>query len=232
MAHRPVFVVTNCEPGGSQKYSDLVREIDVEFPWAPGFAPTQKKKNIRALHAAARSRGAAGLILEASSKSDEALGRALSAFNLVTSAGPLRGANVEALYQGSKVFAKGGPFTDIYGRAAREAKSDQRLTQSGPLKHFDFESRQWPLDAPVSFYDWLYVRTLAENRTMLRDACGFDAFTDIEFNPKKSRNTQARSCALAVALVRNSLLDRYLDTAELDAMARSNSIIVEQARLI
>lgn len=232
MAHRPVFVAANFEPNGSQTYSDLVREIDVEFPWAPGFAPTQKRKNIRALHEAARSRGTVGLILEASSKSDEALGRALSAFNLVTGSGPLRGANVEALYQGSKVFAKGGPFTDIYRRAAREAKRDQRLKQSGPLKHFDFETRQWPLDADVSFYDWLYVRTLAENGDMLRDACQFDAFTDIEFNPKRSRNTQARSCALAVALVRNSLLDSFLDTAGLDALARPKSIIAEQARLI
>ena len=35
-----------------------------------------------------------------------------------------------------------------------------------------------------------------------------DAFTDIEFNPKKSFNCQARSCALFVALTMRSALDQ------------------------
>jgi len=34
----------------------------------------------------------------------------------------------------------------------------------------------------------------------------YDTFTDIEFNPKRSFNCQARSCALFVALARKGLL--------------------------
>lgn len=232
MAQRPVFIASKPEPLRAFEFGGLVCEVYVEFAWAPGFAPTQKRKNVRALHEAAQREVAPGAILEASSKSGEALGRALSAFSLTTNADVARGATVEALYQGSKVFSNGGPFVDIYQRTAREAKSDGRLNQSGTLRCFQFEARQWSLDAPVSFYDWLYVRTLAEHRVILEAACEFNAFTDIEFNPKKSRNTQARSCALAVALVRSSLLDRFLDSAGLDAISRSHSLAAEQARLI
>jgi len=40
----------------------------------------------------------------------------------------------------------------------------------------------------------------------------FEAFTDIEFNPDKSVNCQARSCALYVALSAKELLADALST--------------------
>ncbi|WP_295671641.1 extracellular solute-binding protein [uncultured Haemophilus sp.] len=42
----------------------------------------------------------------------------------------------------------------------------------------------------------------------------YDAFTDIEFNPKKSINCQARSAALYVWLFRNNMIDKVLKSRE------------------
>ena len=43
----------------------------------------------------------------------------------------------------------------------------------------------------------------------------FDVFTDIEFNPQKSFNCQARSVAIAVTLLKNNLLDKFLNDKNL-----------------
>jgi len=42
----------------------------------------------------------------------------------------------------------------------------------------------------------------------------YDAFTDIEFNPKKSLNCQARACAVFVSLYRKNLLVSALKNRE------------------
>src|SRR5687768_12039553 len=74
VAERPVFMP-------SLKPARLVEEIAVSFVWHKGMAPSQKKKNVVELHAAAAKRGISPL-LEVSSKSEEKLGQRLSAFNL------------------------------------------------------------------------------------------------------------------------------------------------------
>jgi hypothetical protein len=74
MAERPVFVPTTT---GSQ----LVQEVQVCFPWHPGLAPSQKKKNVFELHHAALAHGL-GPLLEISSKSELEVGQKLSAFHL------------------------------------------------------------------------------------------------------------------------------------------------------
>jgi hypothetical protein len=75
MAKRPVFI-PSLKPGR------LVEEISVSFLWHKGMAPSQKKKNVAELHAAAAKRGLSPL-LEVSTKSEERLGQRLSAFNLM-----------------------------------------------------------------------------------------------------------------------------------------------------
>ena len=40
----------------------------------------------------------------------------------------------------------------------------------------------------------------------------FDGFTDIEFNPQRSLNTQAHACALAAALLEAGELNRTLES--------------------
>nr|WP_197684215.1 hypothetical protein [Vaginimicrobium propionicum] len=48
----------------------------------------------------------------------------------------------------------------------------------------------------------------------MREVVQFDAFTDIEYNPKKSVNCQARSVAKVVGLWRRNLLAAALETPE------------------
>ena len=48
-------------------------------------------------------------------------------------------------------------------------------------------------------------------KDLARQVVEYDAFTDIEFNPQKSVNCQARAVALFVSLCRRELLQRVLD---------------------
>lgn len=72
------------------------------------------KKNIVALHNNFLAEFPEHRILEISSKSLQELGTKLCAFSL-TKFVPALGADipVECIYQGSKVFSNGGPFTDL-----------------------------------------------------------------------------------------------------------------------
>lgn len=198
MAERPVFTP-------SKKAGRLVDEVSVSFTWHPGMAPSQKKKNVHELHAAAQLRGLEPL-LEVSTKSDELLGQRLSAFNLKVELDEGAVISLECAFQGSKVFENGGPFTDIFSADSREAKRDERLTNSGKLVGFSFEGQEFPLIPKTAFYDWLYIRALYPHREFLNRLHRYAGFTDIEFNPSKSINCQARSCATYVALDRLGML--------------------------
>lgn len=201
MASRPIFTAQG-DP------CHLVKEIPVEFIWNPGFAPVQKKKNIVAMHAAAKVQGLFPL-LEVSTKSEEKLGQRLSAFNLKikTEIGEI---SIEAAYQGSKVFKSGGPYFDIYNKESRSAKRDERLQTSGTLIGFNFFGQRWPLVPKTAFYDWLYLSALVPYQDYLKRLFEYKGFTDIEFNPEKSINCQARTCALLVSLLKLNALNDAL----------------------
>lgn len=198
MARRAVFV-----PHG--KPNHLVDETLIDFKWSPGFAVVQKKKNVSALHEAAKAQGLFPL-LEVSTKSEESLGQSLSAFNLriKTDAGEIC---VESAFQGSKLFERGGPFTDIYAKDGYAAKKDERIKSSGRLIGFRFLGQEWPLIPKTAFYDWLYITALRRHEDYIGKLLEYNGFTDIEFNPEKSINCQARTCALLVSLVRLDSLD-------------------------
>ncbi len=204
MSERPVFVPTPTEP-------ELVREVSLRIIWSPGFAPIQKKKNIKALHDAAAAAGYSPL-LEISTKSDEKLGQHLSAFHLKVRSERLGEVPLECAFQGSKVFEAGGPFTDLYSADVRAAKRDPRLRSSGQLVGFKFENFCFPLEPKTGFYDWLYVNAIFPHREWLTRLSQFAGFTDIEFNPKRSINCQARSCALFVALMSKNLLESAVES--------------------
>lgn len=204
MANRPVFV-----PNTARDHFQLVREVGVEFRWHPGMAPTQKKKNVAELHEAAKRRGI-GPLLEVSTKSSDPLGMRLSAFNLAVETDDSWVIPLESAFQGSKVFTGGGPFTDLYGKSGGAVKKDERLCSSGDLTGFSFEGHEWSLEPKTAFYDWLYIHAVHRDES-LREAIGsFRAFTDIEFNPKRSINCQARSCALYVALCERDTIEQVL----------------------
>ena len=153
-------------------------------------------------------------ILEISSKSENTLGVSLSAFNLMfkTPSGTL--ASVEVLFQGSKVFSHGGPYSDIYQKTSREAKKDERLKTSGQLIAFRYGESDWPLYPQTVFYDWLYVSALKQNTKLADQLMEYDGFSDIEFNPQKSINCQAAAAALYKALVTRGLLNIALSSQE------------------
>jgi len=204
MAERPVFVP---HPDGTL----LVEEVSVSFVWNKGMAPSQKRKNISALHDAAALRNLAPL-LEVSTKSDDRLGQRLSAFNLKVALASGTLVPLECAYQGSKVFEYGGPFTDLYLAGSRDAKRDVRLQSSGNLVGFNFQDIEFPLIPKTAFYDWLYIRAIFPHREYLARLRSYAGFTDIEFNPEKSINCQARSCATFVALDKNGLLTESMES--------------------
>jgi hypothetical protein len=198
MARRPVFIP-------NYEGSRLVEEQALEFTWSSGFAASQKKKNVAALHEAAQKRGLSN-VLEISSKSDEEVGRRLSAFSLKVEVDGLE-YSLESVYQGSKVFEKCGPSTKIYDFEPREAKRFVRGLDCGRLIGFQFEGRRYPLSPKNAFYDWLYIRALAKHAEWIEKNISYDGYTDIEFNPEKQVNCQARAFAEYKSLAAQSQLD-------------------------
>lgn len=214
MAERPVFVPVIEGPR-------IVAEVPVAFPWHAGMAASQKRKNVVELHHAASMKGLKRL-LEISTKSERTIGQRLSAFHqrIALDSGTF---SLESVYQGSKVFEVGGPFIDLFDKPAKDAKQDPRLRESGHLVAFELEGRRYPLLPATAFYDWLYLRCIYPERDWLRRLEQLDGFTDIEFNPNKSVNCQARSCAIFVSLQQRGCLEQASTSFEafVDAQAAS-----------
>jgi len=195
MANRPVFV--------AQKSARNVGESTVAFEWFPGFSVSQKQRSIYSLHEAARLELglALGEILEVSTKAPSALGASLSALNLSLELDTGRLVPVEVAFQSSKVFRHAGPQTSLLDlELGRNAKAAIRGLDDDELIGFFFEGRPWPLSPSPNIYDYLYLRALSAHPELTTDLRGYRAFTDIEFNPKRSLNCQARSCAYFVLL--------------------------------
>jgi hypothetical protein len=67
--------------------------------------------------------------------------------------------------------------------------------------------------------DWWYVKKEYKNTKLYKNyqdiinkLIDYEVFTDIEFNPKKSINCQARTCAILVSLVKLNLLDKAMSS--------------------
>ena len=215
MATRPVFIPNFDGPG-------LVQEREFNFTWASGFAEAQKRKNIDALHAAAKKHGIPR-ILEISSKSAKNIGKRLSAFNLKFPFGTQR-CSLESVYQGSKVFENGGPFTEVFDLTSRDAKRFMREQDCGKMIRFELEGKRYPLSPKNAFYDWLYIRSLADQPDWIIEHLEkYDAFTDIEFNPAKQFNCQARALAEYLSLHRRNKLEEV--AADFEAFAEMLKVI-------
>lgn len=187
------------------------------------MSASQKKKNVHELHDAAHARGLTHL-LEISSKSDREIGRRLSAFHQKVD---LNGRSIvlECAFQGSKVFKSGGPYTDLYDADPRDAKRDPRLKESGAVESFRFDGTEFPINPPTVFYDWLYINAILPARSWLLRLGKMDGFTDIEFNPDRSINCQAYSCALFVSLEKRGILDDALSSFPSFLQASQGSVI-------
>ena len=207
MAERPIFMP-------APESAELVNELFLSIKWHPGFAQSQKEKNIEALHEAAAQRGIAPL-LEISSKSKSERGRHMSAFHMAVPTKNYGRIKLELAFQGSKVFERGGPFTDLYRKGDDEigqAKRDPRLQESGRLTGFCFEGIDFPLEPKTAFYDWLYCSFLWDHRDWAIKLYAYAGFTDIEFNPQRSINCQARAAALFLSLMKRGDLESALQS--------------------
>ena len=189
MAIRPAYLVMD----------GYIKEEFFEFEWHPGMSVQQKQKSIREFHKEIKKKYPEKNILEISTKSESELGKKLSAFNLSVNT-ERRKVTVEMLFQSCKVFEKGGPFLDILDKTSLEAKKDIRLKESGSLVYFLYKGSRWELYPKTAFYDWIYINMLQKNCHLIEEIVSYDCFTDIEFNPQKSINCQARSAALFVVL--------------------------------
>ena len=199
MANRPIYVAKEIAP--------YVERVDVDFEFHNGFSPQQKILSIRSLHDAFKKNHPQLNLLEISSKSENTLGVKLSAFNLkIFHEESGKVFSVESAFQGSKVFENGGPYIDLLNKSSREAKKDERIKSSGKLTGFKFFDATFPLEPKTYFYDWLYLNAVNLNADLANELVNFDAFTDIEFNPKKSINCQAQSAAIFVGLSRAGLI--------------------------
>ena len=142
MASRPIFIPNIEGPG-------LAVEQNLQINWASGFSPIQKKKNILALNNEAKRHGITS-VLEISSKSDEEVGKRLSAFSLKITLESNK-YPLESVYQGCKVFEHGGPFSKIFSLSPRDAKKYIQSLDCGKLKEFSLLGISYPISPKMHF---------------------------------------------------------------------------------
>ena len=206
MARRPVFVPESDKP--------YVSELSLDFEYFPGFSIQQKQRSVASLHASYVDKFPLSRVLEVSSKSESDIGVRLSAFNLMIEHPGGGSYSVECAFQASKVFLHGGPFVDLFDVSSRAAKTDRRLRESGELVAFRYCEHEFPLEPKTYFYDWLYASALCRDDKLVEQVMMFGAFTDIEHNPERSINCQARSVAKVVGLARAGLLEDALQSPQ------------------
>lgn len=202
MANRPVFVV-------SLDNKFCIRE-NTDFEFFSGFSDKQKKRCICSLHKEYIKANNGKKVLEISSKSEDKLGVDLSAFNLMFKTKSGKEVSVESAFQAGKVFENGGPYTDLLDVSSKAAKKDERLKSSGRIISFCFDGIEFETEPKTYFYNWLYINALHLHESYTEHMLGYDAFTDIEFNPQKSINCQAEAAAVYVSLRKQGLLEEAL----------------------
>lgn len=192
MANRPVFVSVDQFP--------YYKQVNVEFDYFSGFALSQKQKSITSLHESARRINSDIYPIEISSKGAELLGIELSAFNLKFKRNG-KEYPIESIFQGSKVFENGGPYIDLYEKGPKEAKKDERIRNSGKIIDFRLDGCSFSTEPRDFFYNWIYSSALFAHNEYWEKLMDYNAFTDIEFNPEKSVNCQARTVAIVRGLL-------------------------------
>ena len=208
MAKRPCYRPLNMYVG--------YKTVDSpEFKWNPGFAFSQKQKNVVALHDAIHRIDPSAKILEISSKSLQPLGVSLSAFNLKFPCGGAE-CSVESVFQASKVFDGGvGPAPELYSHDSREVRHHVQEASAGHrLLAFEFDGIRWELEPKTAFFYQLYIKALLANPELATALLEFDAFTDIEFNPNRQINCQAAAAAFYVSLCRQGKLEEAMSNRE------------------
>ncbi|MGK9288609.1 DarT1-associated NADAR antitoxin family protein [Staphylococcus warneri] len=209
MAYRYVYIV--------DQETKKNKKIKVEFTWYSGFSKEQKQKNMISLHQTFLERFSNYKILEVSTKSKVDVGVKASAFNLTIETKKGNTFSVEELFQTSKVYKKNGDQSHLLKDNVdiREIKRKLReINENDEMIRYSCFNQNFPLEPRTLFYNWLYINVLNRNEQLAKEVLKFDAFTDIEFNPKRSYNCQAEACSIYVSLVRRDLLEKALNSVE------------------
>ena len=161
-------------------------------------------------------------ILEISSRSSVAEGRALSAMSLLVQGSDGRARTLESVYQAAKDYGL-GPETRIEALNGFDAKRDSRRRAEGAahegrrLMGFRHQGLHWPAESGTAFYDHLWM-TGALNRygSRLKDLLNeYDGYSDCFFRPGAMRACQAAAAAAMSQLLtaRERRPDPALDRA-------------------
>lgn len=219
MATRPIFIPNYQKISNNDITIDnLVQIKNIDFTWYSGLSIPDKQKSIASLHENAKKTDGINNILEISTRSTERLGVALSAFNLKIKSAKGRQFSVESVYQSSKVFSGNHgeiQYLDLLYKSPAEAKTDPRLKTSGNLvafRTFGKTEKEWCINPISAYYNWIYLNALIQHPEYHESLLEYHAFTDIEFNPKKSLNCQAYAAALFCSLYKNNLLEETMKT--------------------
>ena len=206
MAYRPVFYG---DAFGYKKYM-------IDFEFFTGFSLSQKQKSIQSLHNSIIKTFPERKILEVSSKSLDEIGRQASAFNLNVILKSGKEFSVEQIFQGSKKFRRSGSQLHLIDQmTSKELKKYiGKVHQVDELVSFECFGQIFPLKPQTFFYNWLYINSLHKNQLLANQIINYDTFTDIEFNPNKSKNCQAEACSIYVYLYKSNLLDFALSSKE------------------
>ncbi len=202
MAQRPIFISTEIK--NENKYFDA--EI-IDFKWHPGYSVSQKRKSINSLHENFLQMFPEKKILEISTKSENQIGIELSAFNLKIHHSKYGMMPIECAYQGGKIFRDKGQLKDLYSLNPYKIKKDLRLRNGGKIIGFEFDGEEFDINPNGLFYNWIYIKALNQNLRLRNELIKYDAFSDIEYNPAKSLNCQAKACALFVSLYKSDMID-------------------------
>ncbi|MCI2802792.1 DarT1-associated NADAR antitoxin family protein [Staphylococcus pettenkoferi] len=209
MAYRYVYYV--------DEVTDSFEKEEVAFKWYSGFAIEQKQKSIESLHMNFIKKQPRYNILEVSSKSKLPLGKEASSFNLTMRTKQGKEYTLEQVFQSSKVYKEAGSQNHLLakGYSSREMKKIlKEINKNDEIVAFECFNQAFSLEPKTLFYNWIYVNTLAQNKEIAHQILEYDAFTDIEFNPKKAINCQAEACSIFVSLSRQNKLQEALRDVE------------------
>ncbi len=209
MAYRYVYIV--------DQDTKKNKKVKIDFTWYSGFSKEQKQKSMMSLHQTFLEKFSNYKILEVSTKSKVDFGVQASAFNLNIETKKGNIFSVEELFQTSKVYKKNGDQSYLLEEnvGTREIKRKLReINENDEMIKYSCFNQDFPLEPRTLFYNWLYINVLNQNEQLAKEILNFDAFTDIEFNPKRSYNCQAEACSIYVSLVQRGLLEQALNSVE------------------
>ena len=145
-------------------------------------------------------------VLEISSRSQQPLGRRLSAMFLKDADS---GKPVESVYQASKCYGnEGGPAERVLDNGFDAKQLDRDRCKTGRLRGFEQKDMFWPANTGTQFYDRLWMRGAREADVGATD---FDAYTDMFHRRGKALACQARTMAMMQGMIRADRLDTIDD---------------------